>query len=324
VLDTLEAAVARAKQRKCEALVILGDLFDTDNPPQQIVAEVQRILNEPGLPVYVLMGNHDLVSTAPGDHALGPLSPVVTIIDKPLFLSIGGEELCCVPFQPGPAVEWLPEVVEALPNREEAALLLHLGLASDDTPPHMLGHHDAVPAGLVAGLCQQYGFAACFSGNWHDHKVLCKDPPIVQVGTVAPTGFDNPGLDTVGTMVFWDGGDKWEVEQIPGPRFLKMRADEEMEVPDDCSVYVQIIASADQTQGAVRLVNDAADDGVISGGEVIPDAKEVRTAARKAATMARAADTLSEALSSYVENMPLPDGVDRAAVLAKARNYLEM
>ncbi len=208
VLDTLKRAVDRVNERRCAALVILGDLFDTTRPEPQIVAEVQQILKCANMPVYILMGNHDLVSTTPGDHALGPLAPVARIIDDGVLLQIGKLQLCCVPFQPGPAIDWLPSRL-AMWNPQATnlptALLLHLGLASDDTPVYLRGTPDTIPADLVIDLCKQYGFSACFAGHWHTHRVFCEDPLVVQVGALCPTGFDNCGLDGYGSLLIWDG-----------------------------------------------------------------------------------------------------------------------
>lgn len=325
VLDTLKRAIERVNARHCDALVILGDLFDTTCPEPQIVAEVQQILKCAGMPVSILMGNHDLVSSAPGDHALGPLAPVAKIIDDGVMLQVGELGLCCVPFQPGPAADWLPSRLamwNPQPDRQ-TALLLHLGLASDDTPMYLRGAHDSVPVELVAGLCKQYGFRACFAGNWHAHRVLRKKPLICQVGALAPTGYDNPGIDGYGTVVYWDGNGM-EVEVVPGPRFMKLSSGDEWdpEEAEGCDVYAQIKAAPDATSAALANLEGAVGDGLVVAGEVVPDQAVVREAARRAATVARAADTLDEALAGYIENMTVAEGVDRAVVLERAKGYL--
>lgn len=329
ILKALEVAVVRAQDRDCEVLVVLGDLFDTTRPEPQIVRAVQRVFEK--MPVYVLMGNHDLVSTAPGDHALGPLSPVSEVVEVPTWIMPSPDlQLLYVPFRPGPAVEWLPEVVkEAAPKRHHkdipATMLLHLGLADDDTPAFMRGVHDAVPVGLVTSLCQEYGFKACFAGNWHYHKVLRKRPLICQVGCLAPTGWDNSGLEGHGTLVLWDGK-QMEVEEIPGPRFLDVDH-EDAPIIDEAvagghQLYVRCKVKKDQVSGMQRWLKDARAGEVIESGEVMLDDVEVRAAARSAATIARSADTLDEALDGFIRHMDLPEGVDRPTVLAKAKDYL--
>lgn len=328
VLGALEVAVGRARRRGCKGLAVLGDLFDTVNPPQQVVAEVQRILGD--FPTWVLLGNHEQVSTEPGDHALGPLGPVVTVIEQPTHLRISEEYgLFFVPFRPGPAVEWLPEVLAEWCGGDDpkfvpgpgTAILTHLGISDDSTPAFLRGTHDSVPASLAKGLCDRHGFSAFFAGNWHHHKCLSADPLIVQVGTLAPTGWDNPGVDH-GQVVYWDGA-SYEVEQVPGPRFLKISMRDAFVAPDkECHTYVQIEATADEALGAQEWLARQIDAGVVCAGEVVPKVGEVRAAARKSAIVARSADTLEEALGAYVEEMPLEADVDRKAVLSKARQYL--
>ena len=328
VLDALKAAVLAANRKGCKGLVICGDLFDTVNPPQQIVTAVQKILDE--VPTWVMLGNHEQASTHDGDHALGPLAPVSNIVTEPKVLKLEpGYELFLVPFQPGPAIDWLPKLLKEWCGRERprykpgegATLLLHLGISDAGTPSYLRGHHDAVSDALLAELCKQYGFAAAFSGHWHWHKVHRKHPLVVQVGALAPTGWDNPGFE-YGQVLYWNGA-HMEVEQVPGPRFIKVSTEEEVEVPDGCQVYTQIVADGAQTGAALEALQASVKCGVVCAGEVVPDVAEVRAATRKAAMVARSSDTLEEALASYVDEMPLKDGVDRAAVLATVRGYLE-
>ena len=327
ILDALESAYVRADELGAKAVVILGDLFDTTRPEPQSVAAVQTVLKH--IPTYILMGNHDLVSTAPGDHCLGPLAPVATVVEEDFVLEGYGPELLFIPFRPGPAIEWLPERLEHWCGGDRpkykpspgATLLLHLGLADDKTPVFMRGAHDAVPASMVADLCKQYGFTACLAGNWHSHKVLRKRPLVCQVGSLCPTGWDNEGLEGYGAMALWDGK-RLEMEWIPGPRFLKINVDVDVVIPDDQQVYLQIIANNEQTGGAIEMLKGAMDDGMVVAGEVVPDNTEARVAAKKAAMVARSADTLEEALASYVEEMPIPEGITREEVLATVRKYL--
>ena len=329
VLDALEVEVQRCKDRGCKGLAVLGDLFDTVNPPQQVVTEVQRILGSfGGMGVWVLLGNHEQVSDQLGDHALGPLAPVVKVVERPTWVMPWRDyQVLFVPFQPGHASEWLPAVLDEVTdgrhhNGIPTAMVLHLGLADDDTPAFLRGAHDAVTVTLVRELCAKHKIDACFAGNWHHHKVLSNSPLIAQVGTLAPTGFDNLGLDH-GQIVYWDG-QAMAVEQVPGPRFLKVRAEEDvdLEAASGCQVYVQIIADHEHIVAARAELGEALDEGLVCAGEVVPDSKEVRAAAKKAAMVARSADTLDEALAAYVGDMPLEDDVDRAAVLERSRSYL--
>ncbi len=63
--------------------------------------------------------------------------------------------------------------------------------------------------------------------------------------------------------------------------------------------------------------------GRIHAAEVLPDEGQAKAEARTAASTARSAETFIEALDGYVRDMPLEDGVDRGAVLSRARGYLK-
>lgn len=325
-LAVLQRATELAVERKCEALVVLGDLFDTTNPPQQVVAAAQQIFEGARIPVLSLLGNHEQVSTDPGDHALGPLSPVAQVVSEPLSLVAGGVELLLVPFQPGPAAEWLPGAVEAAGSGgtgKPATLLLHLGLEDGETPSYLRGTHDSVMVGQLADLCSTYEIGSCFSGNWHEHRVVRDDPLIVQVGALCPTGWDNPGLKGYGRVVFWDGY-RMHSKEVPGPRFLKMEPGENWDSRKtrDCQMYVEVRCAPKNVPAALADVREAVEDGVVVAGDVVPDQAVVRAAARSAATAARSADTRDQALAGYVENMELEEGVSREAVLGRVKGYL--
>lgn len=337
-LGTLERAVNRAVHHGCAQLYVLGDVFDTTRPEPQVMTEVQRILHRPRLDVIIVEGNHDMVSTAPGDHSLGPLSPNCHIIDQPLFWEEpAGPQVLAVPFEPGSASEWLPKRVKALLEGQAAPggrrmLVTHVGISTNDTVPWLKSALDQIPASLLGTLCAEHHIDIVLAGNWHTHWIYNLATPrfskAVQVGTLCPTGWDNPGLEGYGTMPIWDvSTGALTVEVIPGPRFLNIVADQltapqaKVEAPG-CSLFVR--ARSDQSRMGLcqDLLQKMKDSGEVAAFEVELEDAEVRAAARTAATVARSADTLDSALTGFVEQMPLPDGVDRAAVLAAAKGFL--
>jgi hypothetical protein len=208
VLDSLRAAYDIAAKALCKALIVNGDLFDTAKPSPQLIAAVQEVIKGGGLPTFIMLGNHDMESAADGDHALGPLAPVATLITKPtkLCISTGGideVEVWAVPFQPGKAEEWLPTVlaeVEGQPRVCSSAstpklLALHLGLRDlGKTPPWLMDAHDSVSIEQLAELCVQHGISCVTAGNWHDpRRWTLKGVELVQIGSMCPTGFDDLG-----------------------------------------------------------------------------------------------------------------------------------
>lgn len=320
-LDVLSAAVAVAEEGECDALYILGDLFDRSDPLPQLITETIRALQTGTMKIVVLLGNHEQVSTDVEDHALMPLAfggdNVDVVGGYPVAHGYGSGRsairVLAVPFQPGDARKWLPGVLkERLGSGDKkykhTLLGLHLGVADDRTPSYLRGAHDAIEVEALAELAKEYGISHVFAGNWHDRKQWQLAWPdsakpklnhtlrILQLGALVPTGFDNPGLDGYGTVAVWDSAapDKPKLVELPGPRFLKTDPEETLVVEPDIQLYT----------------------------EAIVDTEAVKVAARSAAQAARSADTLTDALAKFVERMPLDEGVDRKTVLAKAKGYL--
>lgn len=333
-METLALAAKKARELKVDALVIGGDLFDTSRPEPQIIAAAQKALGD--TPTVIMLGNHDQVSSERGDHALGPMDPISNVVTEPTVIELGDGELWAVPFRPGRAADWLPTVMAEVqgtvraPKRGSPAspprvLALHLGLSDGDTPPWLKDAHDSVPASLVAELAKKYDMSFVVAGNWHDHKVwVTADVTVVQCGTLCPTGFDNPGLRGYGSLVVYDsvvGG--FTRYEIPGPRFIKLTWPKAvLETAPGMKVFVEVTAKREDLKDARAWVDDGVKDGILAGGEVVADSTEVQIAVRAAAQEAKSAGSLDEALVSFVKEMPLDDGVDRAAVLARAKCYL--
>lgn len=331
VLATLEGAVEQAQNANSDALVICGDLFDTANPSPQLIAEVQRILlNAPK--TLVLMGNHDMVSDASGDNALGPLSflPNVLPVETPEVYTFEDTALLMVPFQTGDAREWFPEVVGHLaavpvPEGTKKVLAFHLGVIDSETPAFLAKAHDAIEAREVHGLMLEYGIDYAFCGNWHSPKKWTAKwgDQLVQCGALCPTGWDNPG---------WDYGRVWTVNtdtelvtfrEVPGPRFLSV---EEMEDAEGCvekanqyghSLYLSLKGEIASDPAMLETVREW---GVKA--RAVADGEAAREATKAAAVAVRGASTLNDALARYVAAMPVGEGVDREQVKAMARKYL--
>jgi hypothetical protein len=218
--------------------------------------------------------------------------------------------------------------------RSVRVLALHLGLLDDSTAPWLLESHDAVPAKLVGELCDQYDIDTVLAGNWHDRKQwdLTLGRRILQVGTLCPTGWDNPGTEGFGGLALFEfpesGRTSLKVKEIPGPRFIKVEKPDEwtMRLLDmkeqGQKVFARVIAPPEFMSTAREWFEAEKKAGTIVDGEVEPEGTEERIAAITAAHSARSAETLDEATANFVRDMPLPDSVDRAAVLARVKRFL--
>lgn len=324
-LDALSLALDRAVSHGCDTVVIPGDLFDVADPGPQVIAEVQRVIHEHKFnrEVIVLTGNHDQVSTTVGDHAIGPLAPVAEVVDSPQSIRVGDVELVCLPHVPKPMGEWLEDAIPKRPDGVKSRLLfVHAGVAGPDDPRFMLGAVDTVPAKLLQDIGEDNGMSVVFAGHWHKYRMFPGTCPVYQVGALCPTSFSDAGLEDYGSLLVWESTtNKVGRVIVPGPRFIRLKAGESLPTAPGCALFVAIACEANQVAGeTARLSGELA--GSIEAGEVTLDDTDSVVAARTAAQEARSATTLESALLGFVEQMPLPEGVGRAQVLAMSKKYL--
>lgn len=320
VLAALEQAVSEVE--KYDALVICGDLFDTSSPNPQLIAEVQRILST-GPQTYILLGNHDMVSDAPGDHALGPLAALdnVVVIERPMVDEIKGTQLLSIPFQPGDCREWFADAVAQVaggPSPDGGKVLaFHLGVVDSSTPKFLAHAHDAIPLDLLQDIMIKHGIEYAFCGNWHTARRWHR---VTQCGALAPTGFDNPGWEygkvaTIDTSVQHLGS-----ISIPGPRFVVAEGANDAQIArvnaerQRCNLYLQLKGEAADQLDEVRAWGVQA--------RAVTDATEAKKATHAAAAAVREAATLQSALAKYVQQMPLGEGINRERVLELSKKYL--
>lgn len=338
VLGALEAARKLATAEDCSHLVVCGDLFDTARPEPQVVAAAQYVFAAKGpMPtepeVIVIKGNHDIVTDEQGDHALGPLRPVATVPEGPTAIPLWkgtkvGPRLWAVPFQAGPSSGWFSAALEKLAAEDTGAgpriLALHLGIRDERTAPWLREATDAIGVEELAALMERHRIEWAFAGNWHDPRKwemvdggAVGTRHVVQVGCLAPTGWDNPGL-AYGTMAVLDTESKRppKIIRVPGPRFVASAEEARLAASDGCTPFVRLKgggaegeAEAAQNAGAVAV-------------EVGPaDASEAQAALRTAAALARSADNVEEALAAYVGQLPVDPDL-RPKVLERCRRYL--
>jgi DNA repair exonuclease SbcCD nuclease subunit len=363
-IDALRRAGELALEQGCEALLILGDLFETSDPSPRMVAATMDVLDEiHGLlshGVIVMAGNHDAVSSAVGDNALGPTRFVTAqVIDEPWYVRVFSDNeslVTFVPYRPGRAEDWLPPaVVEAMGegSQEEVALTtpgssasrlplralaLHLGIIQPVTPAYLKASPDAVDYMAVAELARAHGFRTVVAGHWHQH--WRSDPiggtddfvTLVQVGALCPRGWSDEGAHLYGRVVVLEAGKLPEVLEVGGPRFLKAtgkgglkdakaRFKRQKEL-EGSLLYLDWRVPPDLVEQAGEELQAAIEAGDVHRGEVNLDDAVIKTDVRAAAAAVRTSDSLDEAVAKFVDGMELPDGVSREAVLERARGYL--
>lgn len=330
-LAVLGRAVSVAYDQGCKAFVVLGDLFDGPRPSPPLIAAAQQEFQkarELGMEVILLVGNHDRSSAAPGDHALAPLAPVATVVERPQVLEVAGVQLLCWPYVPGPApLQGFDEAEEAalrLSAKAPRIVAMHAGIRDEETPAWLqrAGIHRQVLYTRMAEL----GAKRCMAGDWHKFKAFGLPDGgwcACQVGTLCPAGWDDEGTHGYGNVIITDEEQIATISNVPGPRFID-RAGAEGPSARGYVVYARETCPPAEVAERTTFLQGFVDSGFYRGFRVETDEAEATAQARSAADAARSAKGLAEAVDGYVAAMPLEVGEDRTSVLGRARGYLKL
>ncbi len=327
----LADALQVAHQEGAKLAIVLGDLLDSMRPEPQLIAMLRKLfraMNQAGLEIWMLKGNHDSASDAKGDCALYALMERNTAaIDVPTVLTYKDVPVCLVPFRSGAVAEWLPATLKELAPPAGSILCLHAGIKDNETAPWLQSAPDAIEREVLSALMDEYEFSACFAGNWHDHRVW-SDFDIHQVGALCPTGFSNLGIEEYGHVAIYNSETHQDeppaYRVVPGPRFLKLKPTEH---PKDLPqlghhYFVEWHVAPDQLDSAKRELEALIADKRIFAGSVLPDGEGVREGLQEAAFAARLAVGLDEAISAYVGGLKIPEHIRRESVEARVRSLL--
>ena len=343
IVDTLQRAYKAAVAEGCEGFYILGDLFDTEKPTPQMIAAVQEIFGPDNEDVGAIVGNHDQHSYTASDHALAPLADHISVFEAAAVAFLDRTALWMVPYEPGPAKEWLPKRLLTCAQAEQEAefrpnnraLLIHLGIESSDTVEYMRGHDDAIEVGRLMQLMKQHHILNAFAGNWHRARRWSDEEGhvVVQAGSLAPVGFRDEGADVYGRLVIFDTRTlDITIREIPGPRFIKTSIAAE-EPWTDMLKRVGTCLKQGETGWAWHLQVTASPSRVREllgaklgkgwrGIRVVPNDADNAQAARQAASAAKSATNKDAAVDAYIRRMALDQNVSREKVAQRCRSYL--
>lgn len=328
-LDVLWTAATRATNVQADTFVICGDLIDSSRPPPQLIRAVQEVfeaLRADEIQIVLLVGNHERESDAPLDHALGPFTPLATVVDRPCRIRTAGGWLACLPHRKARGAGWFEEALrEALDGAGSAPVVvaMHAGIV-DASTPSFLRSAGTVTADEVLDACARYNVRRVFAGDHHNHRRWGSRGEVTQLGALVPTGFANPGLDGYGTIAIYDDRiDTVVLEHLPGPRFVCAPFDAyalDRAVVRGDKVFA-LLADDTAARDAIDLLKEEGliVDGAIESGSDISDVSEARDAAKDALAVE---DDAGAALAAFVEKMALPAGVSAERVLARANDHL--
>jgi len=338
ILTALDEAISYALQNACKVLFVAGDFLDYVRMEPQIITLVQETLREAkgkGLETVLVLGDHEIVSSAKGDHALGPFRPVAHVIDDPLLLRLADAEVACIPFISGKAAEIIPtkttELFKKSPHRKgdhPRILVFHAGVIDADTAPWLRDIPDAIGIDAIKRLIEKHGIDLVVAGNFHNSRIWQKaGATVCQTGALVPTGWNNPGLDDYGGVALFNPTKReFSFHRIGGPRFVSAHLDDDELLKAAKSylgpVYLQIVSPVDRLTEAQGLKAELLEESVSNTIEVLPDKIDAESSARTAATASRKQETVDDSLRAYVAALTLPKGVRKPDVLSAATDYL--
>lgn len=333
VLAVLEKAAEVALSQGADSLIVLGDLFDTSKPLPQMIARVMDLRYRFSELHFVLVaGNHDRNSGVYGDNALGPLRSTCTVIEGDGGTVYDGVLL--LPFNEAPTLGWIQEqIIKRCGGMRIRAIGGHFGLHDEHmraANPWMEQSKNALPVEKLAVLLGNFAIPYLFAGDWHGHKQWYIDGVhIAQVGALAPTGWDNPGLHGYGGLTILEDASPIDTVthyEIPGPRFatavnesdaiaLMSQADKDLH-----SLFLRCSATPKEAPDMLKLLED---DRVFAGSVVL-DRKHAQAQAVSAAVATRSQTTLASAAEEYLSRIALPPNVSRARVAELTRGFLKL
>lgn len=264
-----------AKAHDVDAILVLGDLFDTSKVDPVTMYETVGCLVQTPRPLHILPGNHDAAATHGGRFA----SEAFGAMDHPMIHELGEEPLVigAVRFWPvpfclsGPAYERLKEIRERIAEGREPWEVV-------------LMHHSIIGCTHVGWTCDTGldplivcdGFDRVYTGHFHDAQKFGPDGRGRYLGAPMHLRFDDDGREA-GFWIVEFGHDEVRETFIDGgaPRFHRASFEQdqhgkavirynEKPKPGD---YVRI--SVEATHARYHAIKDAVQeyvDGLIAEG----------------------------------------------------------
>jgi exonuclease SbcD len=289
-LDRLDEAIAFGLDQDVDIVLIAGDVYKnrTPNPTHQreFARRISRLRRE-GLPVVILVGNHDVSPAAGRAHAIEIFDTLavegVTILDKPrsdvIVTKSGPIQLLSMPWVTRHALltkedlarssmldvevmllsrveQFLQVKAEALDPAIPAVLTLHGTVAGATVGVErqiMLGRDLVLPKSVVS--LPNIDYVAL--GHVHKHQVLGNHPPVVYSGSIERIDFGEEHEDKGCVLVELEkGSTRWSFHKLAARPFVTINVDVR-NASDPQGRVVDAIGKRDLTNAVVRVLVDA-------------------------------------------------------------------
>lgn len=348
--QVFRAALMLSRERRCDAVLFAGDLFNTPRPSPEIMLAAERPLVdhqvEGGAPVYVIAGNH-CIPSADGPSGLDVLAEagLIELARTPTTWTLtGGVEVCALPWTPVSRLvaadngqsdrAWINAqaadlIIQAAsdmrdPGREQI-LMLHWSVSGTSLPSGMdvgsLGGVVLPMDDLVA-----IGYDAIVAG--HIHRGAQYGDRFLYVGSPQPLNFGEEGCDHGCWILEIDAADGETVGEfvpLPSRRFLTVTMDGrsvECDWPGVEGAYVKVRATL--TEEDHRRFDPAAVRAELEreGAHTVTFDLTVERNRRDRGATLDDNMTPQDQLAAYLAAVGV-NGALKPAMLARASQYLE-
>lgn len=192
-LDAVRAVLRLAVDERCEAVVVAGDVFETNQVDRRTVAQAMDALAASRVPVYLLPGNHDALDAAavwrrPAFAAAKPAHVHVLDTAEPRRLP-SGAEIAGVPWTSRrPLSDLVADAARALPPADVPRVLVAHGaldtLAPDRDRP------DVISLAAAERALSEQRFHYLALGDRHSTTDAGRTGRVWYSGTPEATDFD--------------------------------------------------------------------------------------------------------------------------------------
>ncbi len=294
-LSALDQVVYYALENRVEIVLFCGDAYKSRDPSQtqqpEFAKRIKR-LSQSGLPVFLLIGNHDLpnaigrattteifdtlaienvyVANRPDVHKIPTPSGTIQIVSLPWLRRsalLSKEDTKNLDFNQinQRMQQVLTNIIdtqaEKLDPRLPSLLAAHVwvsGASIGSEASMTIGQEHVLLPGNVAN--QAFDYIAL--GHIHRHQVLSQNPPVVYAGSLERLDFGDEKDDKGFYLVEIEPGSKtgqrqvsYQFQPVSGRRFVTIKVDIELQDTEPTSTVIKAIAEKESqvADAIVRL-----------------------------------------------------------------------
>lgn len=222
IVAAMDAALQDAIARRA-AIIQLGDVFHdrkaVKSDALHAAGEWLRRVQEAGVELHILTGNHDLSVTGDGSSSTSIIHGCATVHTRPGVVEIQGTKVGFLPYMTAP--EGVRQCAKLLKKDGATVLVGHIGIGDPKFADCLPTDYEAPGRINVSDLIPEH-FEQIFLGHYHNAQQLTEN--LRYVGTPLQLSYKEAGQDK-GWCVWSPGKDVEVIPNTVSPRFHKAEVD---------------------------------------------------------------------------------------------------